>query len=123
MKLVHGDDRLLDVVVRDAAGAALDISGGILRFTARTYAGDVVFAKSSDGSGVDILDEGSEPDRGKARITIEHDDWDDLAATARPRKLVWDLEYENEGGSLTTVAGTSLGDDPIEVLPEVTRAE
>lgn len=126
MRLVRGDTRIgVTITVKDPdSGLPVFINDSELRFTVRPTARSTtaIFEKTSlpDG-GIVILDDGSDPElKGKARISFTADDWADYSYGTR--KFPWDLE-EIIDDEPETIAGTPLGDEPIEIVMDVSRAE
>lgn len=114
LTIYRGDTTVLDINVVDAFGAPLDITTGVLLFTAKSTSRqldeDAAISKSSETGGGISIDDGP---GGVATVVISPEDTQDLYA---PAELVWDLTYVAVSGAVTTLAeGQML------VKPDVTR--
>lgn len=125
--LVHGNDRTLELTVTESDGSTpAHINGASLRFTLKAStlnpdARALIVKTTGDGSIV-VLDTGAEDaNKGKARIEIGRADWASVTMR-KPRELwPWDVQqYLN--GDVSTVLGTPVGDDPMEVVLSVSRS-
>lgn len=101
LRMYRGDTQLLDVVVVDEAGAAVDISGSDIRFTAKRKPSDpdldAIITKTL-GSGIDLVGGGL---AGECQVTIDPVDTDSLT---KQTTLTWDLQLVDGGGAVKTAA-------------------
>lgn len=122
LRLIRGDTRNpLTIAVTDpVSGDPVDIFGSELRFTIRPSPSrpETVVAKTSADGGITILDTGAnDENRGKAQVNFADDDW--VGYAYNTAKFSWDLQ-EIFDGKTETIAGTPLGDEPIEIVQDVT---
>jgi hypothetical protein len=117
IKLIRGDHRILQV------HAEVNIQSSLLEFTIRKHAGstEALIYKTSADDGIAILDDGSPELLGRASVYITPDDWEGYPVGGR-KKMPWDLQETHPTLGVTTLAGTPLGDEYIEVLSDLTRA-
>ena len=112
LTLIRGDDAVLDVAAVTSAGAALDLTGYALTFTAKYCASPfepAILGPLTIGSGIAIVSLGG----GTATVTIPASAW--TAYIDEDDDLVWDLQ--------ATLAGviTTLARGRIRVVLDVTR--
>jgi len=99
LTVIRGDDASFDVVIKDSVGQTVNLTGGVLKFTARSRSSDIsaLINKSSAIVGqitfVDAI-------HGMATLKIEDSDTSPLYA---PSTLVYDFEFTSAGGDVTTV--------------------
>jgi len=98
LELIRGDDATFDIVVRDAVGKPVNLTGGILRFTARTRSSSLteILAKSSAVVGEITF---TDQINGMASLALVPADTDTLYA---PLSLVYDFEFTAGGTGLVT---------------------
>lgn len=99
LDVVRGDDATFDVVIRDAVGKVVNLTGGTLRFTARAKSSDaaaVITKTSAVGGQIDITD----APNGMAALKLVPADTSGLYA---PKTLVYDFEFTDSGNKVSTV--------------------
>ena len=100
LSMTRGDDESFDVVVKNKAGAVVDITGMSLRFTAKrrvTDPDDDAVITTTTGSGLTTTN----ASQGQARIDIDAADTDDLTETV---VLSWDIQGTDELNKVRTLA-------------------
>lgn len=101
----RGDTINLTGVVRDSAGAVVNLTGCTLRFTAKLNRGDADNAtgaiKKYTGSGITHTDAAA----GAYRVTLAPADTSSLTATT---VYFWDLQLTDGSGAVFTVADGTL---------------
>lgn len=107
----RGDTLNFTGTVTDSTGAAVNLSGCTLRFTAKLVATDTDAAstaiKKYTGSGVTHINEAA----GTYRVTLTPADTSSLTATT---VYVWDLQLTDGSSQVFTVA-----DGTLTILPDV----
>ena len=101
----RGDTINLTGVVRDCAGAVINLTGGTLRFTAKLSRSDTdatsTTIKKYTGSGITHTDAAA----GAYRVTLAPADTSSLTATT---VYFWDLQLTDGSGAVFTVADGTL---------------
>lgn len=97
--------RRLVITVTDPDGAVLDLSATTLVFMVKERSSDddadALISKSSDDiAEIEIASPQSGGTKGKAYLSLEEDDTEDLAG-----RYVWELEAEDADGKLTLAKG------------------
>lgn len=112
LEVTRGDDTTFDIALTDSDGAALNLAGATLRFTAKYRHEDAdvdaVIAKDTD-AGITVVSEAG----GTATITL---DSADTASLVGRTVLFWDVEVEGSDGSLRTPL-----DGRLVVLPDASH--
>lgn len=108
LEIVQGNDEVLTILGRDAAGALQDLTGLTLHFMAKRSSLDpdsaAVLAKSSPGT--ITIDPDQTTNTGQATIAIAAADTRELDVW-RP-SLAWDLTAVDGAGKVTTLASGQL---------------
>jgi hypothetical protein len=113
LEMNRGDSAVFDIECSQADGSPLDITTGLLFFTAKSTARqtdvDAIFQKTSE-DGISVV---SGP-AGTATITLEPEDTESAYA---PQWYKWDLQFVTTGGQPATLASGDLL-----LRPDVTRS-
>lgn len=118
VSVVQGASLSIDVVVKDADGALVDLTGASAYFTTRRRIDDVVrtiYKRSLLAGGsaaeIDVLDQVTYP--GTYRILLVPDD----TRTVRPDRYVWDTWIQLATGELYPTVTAA----PFQITPAITR--
>jgi len=110
----RGDDNIFDVVITSKTGKVVNLTGGTLKFTARAKSGSpstVMTKTSAGGAGITFTD----AINGYAALTLVPADTSALYA---PVALVFDFEFTDALGKVTTVLPKGI----LYVLRDITHA-
>ena len=103
--IVRGDTYIEDLAVKDSAGAALDITGGKLYFTAKTSYNvadeSASVALTSPSTGITITDAAN----GLARMIITAAQ---SATLTGGQTYVYDIQFKDVNGNITTLDSGSM---------------
>jgi len=93
--MIAGDDKTLEITVKDEAGDVVDLNGATARFGLAREPGEAVLvSKATGGGGVTLTD----PDNGVLRVALNGADTRDLAAGR-----YWHETEITLGGEIATV--------------------
>ena len=103
LEMMRGDTKVFDVTITDEAGAAVNLTGSTVKFTAKNRVGDaqgVAVIALTTGDGVELTDAAN----GVARVTIAPDD---TSGFTSKKTLEYDVQVAETGGRVSTpVRGT-----------------
>jgi hypothetical protein len=105
LALTIGDDRVITLTARTAAGALVDLTGYTYVFKAQSDAGTIT---KSIGAGITILDQTSY--RGQCQVSIDAADWTPWAAATTRQYLRYEVQRTLAGKIYTPPKGLIYAD-------------